>query len=63
MSINEGGFGMVELMQEYMNQSVGSVYAAHTDRHSDRDTTYGNGSHTEYDSHTDEDDDYDYDDY
>lgn len=49
---------MTELMQEYLNQSSGSMYCAHTDHHSDRDSTFGDGSHTEYDSHTD--DDYDF---
>jgi hypothetical protein len=50
---------MTELMQEYLNQATGSVYESHTDHHSDQDMTYARGGHTEYDNHTDEDEDYD----
>lgn len=53
-----------ELMEIYQSQSYCAYSSAHTDRHSDRDSYDGRpgGGHTEYDSHTDEDDDYDYDD-
>lgn len=49
---------MSELMNEYLKQACGSVYAVHSDRHSDcdhHDFCSGGGSHTEYDSHTDSD--------
>lgn len=51
---------MEELMNEYLEQTTDSVSSEHRDHHSDCDLTDGRpgGGHTEYDHHTDDDDDY-----